>query len=64
MCFPFRNYNFCELIALPQNNLAVYQAHRQPKTVLSAAQTTSFFENADQMGVQHATVVQLALEGI
>ena len=32
--------------------------------VLTAAQTTSFFENADQMGVQHATVVQLALDGI
>ena len=32
--------------------------------VLTAAQTTAFFENADQMGVQHATVVQLALEGI
>ena len=32
--------------------------------VLTAAQTTSFFENAEQMGVQHATVVQLALEGI
>ena len=32
--------------------------------VLTAAQTTSFFENADQMGVEHATVVQLALEGI
>ena len=32
--------------------------------VLTAAQTTSFFENADQMGVQHATVIQLALEGI
>ena len=32
--------------------------------VLTAAQTTAFFENADQMGVQHATLVQLALEGI
>ena len=32
--------------------------------VLTAAQTTSFFENTDQMGIQHATVVQLALEGI
>ena len=32
--------------------------------VITAAQTTSFFENADQMGVQHATVIQLALEGI
>ena len=64
MFFPLRNYNFCELIVLPKNNLAVYQTHRQPKMVLTPAQTTSFFENADQMGVQHATVVQLALEGI
>ena len=32
--------------------------------VLTTAQMTSFFENADQMGVQHARVVQLALEGI
>ena len=32
--------------------------------VLTAAQMTTLFENADQMGVQHATVVQLALEGI
>ena len=32
--------------------------------VLTAAQTTAFFENTDQMGVQHATVVQLAEEGI
>ena len=64
MCFPLRNYNFCELIVLPRNNSAVYQTHRQPKMVLTTAQTTSFFENVDQMGVQHATVVQLALEGI
>ena len=64
MGFPLRNYNFCELIVLPESNLAVYQTHRQLKMVLTAAQTTSFFENVDQMGVQHATVVQLALEGI
>ena len=32
--------------------------------VLTAAQMTAFFENADQMGVQHAMVVQLAEEGI
>ena len=32
--------------------------------VLTAAQMTAFFENADQMVVQHATVVQLAQEGI
>ena len=64
MCFPFVIITLCELIVLPKNNLAVYQTHRQPKMVLTAAQTTSFFENVDQMGVQHATVVQLALEGI
>ena len=32
--------------------------------VLTPTQTTTLFENADQMGVQHATVVQLAQEGI
>ena len=32
--------------------------------VLTAAQTMSFFENAEQMGIPHATVVQLGIEGI
>jgi hypothetical protein len=32
--------------------------------VLTAAQTTAFFENGHQMGIPHATVVQLATEGI
>jgi hypothetical protein len=32
--------------------------------VLTAAQTTAFFENEDQSGIPHATVVQLATEGI
>ena len=32
--------------------------------VLTAAQTTAFFENAAQMGIPHATVVQMQLEGI
>jgi hypothetical protein len=32
--------------------------------VLTAAQTTAFFENGDQVGIPHATVVQLATEGI
>jgi hypothetical protein len=32
--------------------------------VLISAQTTSFFENEDQMGIPNATVVQLATEGI
>ena len=32
--------------------------------VLTAAQTTAFFENPDQMGIPHATMVQMQLEGI
>ena len=32
--------------------------------VFTAGQTTAFFENADQMGIAHATVVQLVNEGI
>ena len=32
--------------------------------VLTAAQTTAFFEGADQMGIPHDTVVQLQTEGI
>ena len=57
-------YNF-KLIVLSKNNSAVYQTQNsKPRMVLTAAQMTLFFENADQMGVQHATVVQLALEGI
>ena len=32
--------------------------------VLTVAQTTTFFEQADQMGIPHATVLQLQSEGI
>ena len=32
--------------------------------VLTAAQTTAFFESPDQMGIPHATMVQMLLEGI
>ena len=32
--------------------------------VLIAAQTTTFFEHADQMGIPHATMIQLQSEGI
>ncbi len=32
--------------------------------VLTAAQTTAFFEAADQMAIPHATVVQMVIEGI
>ena len=32
--------------------------------VLTAAQMTTFFEHAEQMGIPHATVMQLQSEGI
>ena len=32
--------------------------------VLTVAQMTTFFEHADQMGIPHATVIQLCAEGI
>lgn len=32
--------------------------------VLTAAQTTAFFEDAAQMGIPHATVIQMRNEGI
>ena len=32
--------------------------------VLTAAQTTAFFENPDQMGIPHKTIVQMQHEGI
>ena len=32
--------------------------------VLTVAQTTAFFESPDQMGIPHATMVQMQLEGI
>ena len=32
--------------------------------VLTAAQTTAFLESPDQMGIPHATMVQMQLEGI
>ena len=32
--------------------------------VLTAAQTTAFFESPDQMGIPHATMVQIQHEGI
>ena len=43
--------------------LAVYQTH-DLTTVLTVAQTTTFFEHADQMGIPHATMLQLQSKGI
>ena len=43
--------------------LAVYQTH-DLTMVLTVAQMTTFFEHAEQMGIPHATVMQLQSEGI
>ena len=32
--------------------------------VLTAAQTTAFFESPDEMGIPHATMIQMQFEGI
>ena len=32
--------------------------------VLTAAQTTAFFESPDQLGIPHETMVQIQREGI
>ena len=32
--------------------------------VLSAVQSTAFFESPDQMGIPHATMVQMQLQGV
>ena len=43
--------------------LAVYQTH-DSTMVLTATQTTAFFEHVDQMGIPHVTILQLQAEGI
>ena len=45
------------------NILAVYQTD-DLTMVLTAAQTATFFEHADQRGIPHTTVMQLRAEGI
>ena len=51
------------VLSIVCNILAVYQTH-DLTMVLTAAQTTAFFEHADQMGIPHVTVVQLQAKGI
>ena len=43
--------------------LAVYQTQASTM-VLTGTQTTAFFEQLDQMGIPHVTMVQLQAEGI
>ena len=50
------------VLSIVHDILAVYQTHNLTM-VLTAAQTTTFFKHADQMGIPHATVLQLQSEG-
>ena len=51
------------MLSIVHDILAVYQTH-DSTMVLTATQTTAFFEHADQMGIPHVTVVQLQAKGI
>ena len=51
------------MLSILYDTLAVYQMH-DLTMVLTAAQMTTFFEHADQMGIPHTTVLQLHSEGI
>ena len=51
------------VLSIVYDILAVYQTH-DSTMVLTAAQTTAFFEHADQMGIPHITVLQLQAKGI
>ena len=59
-------YNFIldrPVLSIVYDILEVYQTH-DLTMVLTAAQTTTFFEHAEQMGIPHATVMQLQSKGI
>ena len=51
------------VLSVVHDILAVYQTH-DLTMVLTVAQTTTFFEHADQMGIPPANVLQLQSEGI
>ena len=51
------------MLSILYNISAVYQTH-DLAMVLTAAQMITFFEHAEQMGIPHATVMQLQPEGI
>ena len=51
------------MLSIVHDFLAVYQTHNLAM-VLTAAQMTTFFEHADQMGIPHTTMLQLQSEGI
>ena len=51
------------VLSIVHNILAVYQT-QDSTMVLTATQTTAFFDHADQMGIPHITVLQLQAKGI
>ena len=51
------------MLSILYDILAVYQTH-DLTMVLTVAQTTTFFEHAEQMGIPHTTVLQLQSKGI
>ena len=51
------------VLSIVHDFLAVYQTH-DLTMVLTVAQTTTFFEHADQMGISHTTMLQLQSKGI
>ena len=51
------------VLSIVHDILAVYQTH-DLTMVLTTAQTTTFFKHTDQMGIPHATVLQLQSEGV
>ena len=51
------------MLSIVQLILAVYQTQASTM-VLTSTQMTAFFEQLDQMGIPHVTVVQLQAEGI
>ena len=51
------------VLSIVQLILAVYQTQASTM-VLTGTQMTAFFEQPDQMGIPHVTVIQLQAEGI
>ena len=45
------------ILSIVHNIIAVYQTHDLTMAI-TMAQTTTFFEHADQMGIPHATMIR------
>ena len=66
----FNVYNFSHIsftlvnFSSLSDPVACFWSIARTTMVITAAQTTTFFENPDQMGIPHMTVVQVQVEGI